>query len=370
MNAVDCPVVAIDLPSGLNGTTGTVMGAAVTATHTITFFRKKPGHLLIPGRILCGTVEVAEIGISNRVLDVIRPLAFENGPGLWGPRFPVPQITSHKYTRGHAVVVSGGLAQTGAARLAAMAALRGGAGLVTLASPRDAVAVNAASNLAVMVRPIDAAAELDVLLADSRFNAVAIGPGAGVGLRTREMALTALSGQRSIVLDADALMSFMDFAPQLFAALGRNNSGVLTPHAGEFHRLFDRSLTSIPSAAVSKLLATKAAAGVARAVVVHKGPDTVIAAPDGRVAINANAPPWLATAGSGDVLAGLICALMAQGTPPFEAAAAAVWVHGEAANAAGPGLISEDLAGQFAGVYRRLFANPTEPPPASEAARA
>jgi hydroxyethylthiazole kinase-like uncharacterized protein yjeF len=370
MNALDCPVVAIDLPSGLNGTTGTVMGAAVTATHTITFFRKKPGHLLIPGRILCGTVEVAEIGISNRVLDVIRPLAFENGPGLWGPRFPVPQITSHKYTRGHAVVVSGGLAQTGAARLAAMAALRGGAGLVTLASPRDAVAVNAASNLAVMVRPIDAAAELDVLLADSRFNAVAIGPGAGVGLRTREMALTALSGQRSIVLDADALMSFMDFAPQLFAALGRNNSGVLTPHAGEFHRLFDRSLTSIPSAAVSKLLATKAAAGVARAVVVHKGPDTVIAAPDGRVAINANAPPWLATAGSGDVLAGLICALMAQGMPPFEAAAAAVWVHGEAANAAGPGLISEDLAGQFAGVYRRLFANPTEPPPASEAARA
>jgi hydroxyethylthiazole kinase-like uncharacterized protein yjeF len=362
MNAADCPVVAIDLPSGLNGTMGAVMGAAVTAAHTVTFFRKKPGHLLIPGRILCGTVEVAEIGIATRVLDVIRPLAFENGPGLWGARFPVPQITSHKYTRGHAVVVSGGLAQTGAARLAAMAALRGGAGLVTLASPRDALAVNAASNLAVMVRPIDAAAELDALLADSRFNAVAIGPGAGVGLRTREMALTALSGQRAVVLDADALMSFMDFAPQLFAALGRNNSAVLTPHAGEFHRLFDKSLESIPSATVSKLLATKAAAGVARAVVVHKGPDTVIAAPDGRVAINANAPPWLATAGTGDVLAGLTCGLMAQGMAPFEAAAAAVWIHGEAANATGPGLISEDLAGQFAGVYRRLFANPTAPP--------
>jgi hydroxyethylthiazole kinase-like uncharacterized protein yjeF len=363
INAAGCPVIAIDLPSGLNGTTGTVLGAAVSATHTVTFFRKKPGHLLIPGRILCGTVEVADIGITNRVLDVIRPLAFENGPGLWGARFPVPQITSHKYTRGHAVVVSGGLAQTGAARLAAIAALRGGAGLVTLASPRDALAVNAASNLAVMVRPIDAAAELDVLLADSRFNAVTIGPGAGVGLRTREMTLAALSGQRSVVLDADALMSFMDFAPQLFAALGRNDSAVLTPHAGEFHRLFDKSLESIPSAAVSKLLATKAAAGVARAVVVHKGPDTVIAAPDGRVAINANAPPWLATAGTGDVLAGLICALTAQGMPPFEAAAAAVWVHGEAANAAGPGLISEDLAWQFAPVYQRLFANATEPPP-------
>jgi ADP-dependent NAD(P)H-hydrate dehydratase / NAD(P)H-hydrate epimerase len=363
INAAGCPVIAIDLPSGLNGTTGSVMGAAVSATHTVTFFRKKPGHLLIPGRILCGTVEVAQIGIANRVLDVIRPLAFENGPGLWGAQFPVPQITSHKYTRGHAVVVSGGLAQTGAARLAAIAALRGGAGLVTLASPRDALAVNAASNLAVMVRPIDAAAELDVLLADSRFNAVAIGPGAGVGLRTREMTLAALAGQRAVVLDADALMSFMDFAPQLFAALGRNDSAVLTPHAGEFHRLFNKSLESIPSAAVSKLLATKAAAGVARAVVVHKGADTVIAAPDGRAAINANAPPWLATAGSGDVLAGLICALAAQGMPPFEAAAAAVWVHGEAANAAGPGLISEDLAWQFAGVYQRLFANPTEPPP-------
>jgi hydroxyethylthiazole kinase-like uncharacterized protein yjeF len=240
---------------------------------------------------------------------------------------------------------------------------------VTLASPRDALAVNAANNLAVMVRPIDAAAELDGLLADSRFNAVAIGPGAGVGLRTREMALTALSGQRSVVLDADALMSFMDFAPQLFAALGRNNSAVLTPHAGEFHRLFDKSLESIPSAAVSKLLATKAAAGVARAVVVHKGPDTVIASPDGRVAINANAPPWLATAGTGDVLAGLTCALMAQGMAPFEAAAAAVWVHGEAGTAAGPGLISEDLAGQFAAVYRRLFVNPAEPPPAGEVGR-
>jgi hydroxyethylthiazole kinase-like uncharacterized protein yjeF len=357
INSSGGAVIAVDLPSGLNGTTGAVMGAAVGAGRTITFFRKKPGHVLIPGRIFCGEVEVADIGISSRVLDAIKPLAFENGPGLWGALFPVPQRTGHKYSRGHAVVVSGGLAQTGAARLAAMAALRGGAGLVTLASPRDALAVNAATNLAVMVRPVDAAAELEVLLADRRFNAVAIGPGAGIGLRTREMTLAALNGERAVVLDADALASFADFSGILYAALGKNGNAVLTPHSGEFHRLFDQSLENIPAASVSKLYATRAAASLAGAVVVHKGADTVVAAPNGRAVINTNAPPWLATAGSGDVLAGLIAALLAQGMPAFEAAAAAVWVHGEAANAAGPGLISEDLAPRFAEVYRRLFAD-------------
>jgi hydroxyethylthiazole kinase-like uncharacterized protein yjeF len=361
INAASCPVIAVDLPSGLNGTTGAVMGAAVRAVHTVTFFRKKPGHLLMPGRMLCGSVEVADIGIPDAVLDRVKPRTFENDVPLWGPLFPVPDMAGHKYSRGHAVVVSGGIAHTGAARLAAMAALRGGAGLVTLASPRDALAVNAASNLAVMVRPIEAAPEFEGLLADPRFNAVAIGPGAGVGLRTREMTLVALAGSRAVVLDADALISFTDFSPQLFAALARNRSAVLTPHSGEFDRLFDKPLQSIPSASVSKLFATRAAAGVAGAVVVHKGPDTVIAAPDGRAAINANAPPWLATAGTGDVLAGLITGLLAQGMPPFEAAAAAVWVHGEAANAAGPGMISEDLAGHFLGVYRRLFSYRSPP---------
>jgi ADP-dependent NAD(P)H-hydrate dehydratase / NAD(P)H-hydrate epimerase len=206
-----------------------------------------------------------------------------------------------------------------------------------------------------MVRPIDAAAELEVLLADRRHNVVAIGPGAGVGLRTREMALAALNGERAAVLDADALTSFADFSRVLFTALGRNGKAVLTPHSGEFHRLFDESLETIPSAAASKMLATRAAASVSGAVVVHKGADTVIATPDGRAAINTNAPAWLATAGSGDVLAGLIAGLLAQGMPAFEAAAAGVWIHGEAANAAGPGMISEDLAPRLPLVYRRLF---------------
>jgi ADP-dependent NAD(P)H-hydrate dehydratase / NAD(P)H-hydrate epimerase len=348
-------VIAVDLPSGINGTTGAVLGGAVKASRTVTFFRKKPGHLLLPGRSQCGPVEVAQIGIPADVLAIVRPPTSENGPALWGDKFPIPAAQGHKYSRGHAVVVSGGRAHTWAARLAAMAALRGGAGLVTLATPREALDINAAASVAVMVRPIDVAAEFEAMLADPRFNAVAIGPGAGVGEHTREMALTALAGPRSVVLDADALTSFADHAEGLFAALGKNRNAVLTPHSGEFHRLFDKSLENDPAAAASKLAAARAAAAIAGAVVVYKGADTVIAAPDGRAAINANAPPWLATAGTGDVLAGLITGLLAQGMPSFKAAAAAVWIHGEAAAAAGPGMISEDLAPRFGEVYRRLF---------------
>jgi hydroxyethylthiazole kinase-like uncharacterized protein yjeF len=205
-----------------------------------------------------------------------------------------------------------------------------------------------------MVRPADTAAELEAMLSDPRFNAVAIGPGAGVGDHTREMALIALAGPRGVVLDADALTSFAGHAEALFAALGRNGNAVLTPHSGEFHRLFGKALEDRTPA--SKLDAARAAAAIAGAVVVLKGADTVIAAPGGRAAINANAPPWLATAGTGDVLAGLVTALLAQGMPPFEAAAAAVWIHGAAANAAGPGMISEDLTPRFGEVYRQLFA--------------
>jgi ADP-dependent NAD(P)H-hydrate dehydratase / NAD(P)H-hydrate epimerase len=361
MNEAGVPVVAVDLPSGVNGTTGAVLGDAVNASLTVTFFRKKPGHLLLPGRDRCGTVEVAQIGIPDTVLSDIRPATWENGPALWRGSFPVPVASGHKYSRGHAVVVSGGREHTGAARLAAMAALRGGAGLVTLATPREALEINAAASLAVMVRPVDTTAEFGAMLSDSRFNAVAIGPGAGVGNHTREMALTILAGCRGAVLDADALTSFADGPEPLFTALGANSRAILTPHAGEFQRLFAKpleknSLEKNQHAAASKLNATKAAAALAGGVIVYKGADTVIAAPDGRAAINANAPPWLATAGSGDVLAGLTVGLLAQGMPPFEAAAAAVWIHGEAATVAGPGMISEDLAPRFGEVYRRLFA--------------
>jgi hydroxyethylthiazole kinase-like uncharacterized protein yjeF len=361
MNAAGAPIVAVDLPSGINGATGGIMGAAVKATQTVTFFRRKPGHLLLPGRLHCGPVQVAQIGIPAGVLDQIKPQTFVDRRALWASRFPVPRIDGHKYTRGHAVVLSGGLASTGAARLAARGALRAGAGLVTIASPRAALLVNATTNLAVMVRPVDGPDELREALADRRCNTVVLGPGGGVGPEMRGLVLAALDGERAVVLDADALTSFAEQPETLFAAIrARRGATVLTPHDGEFARLFNG--VSELSHASSKLDRTRLAAAAAGAVVVLKGPDTVIAAPDGSAAIADNAPAWLATAGSGDVLAGFIAGLLAQGMPDFEAAAAAVWLHGEAANTFGPGLIAEDLTEVLPQVYRRLFAELSDRP--------
>jgi hydroxyethylthiazole kinase-like uncharacterized protein yjeF len=355
MNEAHAPIIAVDLPSGINGTTGAVMGAAVRASRSITFFRRKPGHVLLPGRMHCGKVEVADIGIPDAVLHQVRPRTFVNQPGLWGAAFPIPRVDGHKYSRGHAVVVSGGLSFTGAARLAARGALRAGAGLVTIASPPDALIVNATASLAVMVRTVDGAQGLAALLSDQRLNAVALGPGGGVGEPTREMVLAALGGDRAVILDADALTSFAeDPAPLVAALAGRSATTVLTPHEGEFARLFNKIL-QMPKGD-SKLDRARAAARTTQAVVLLKGPDTVVAAPDGRAAIAENAPPWLATAGAGDVLAGFAAGLLAQGMPGFEAAAAAVWLHAEAAREVGPGLIAEDIPEAVPPVYRRLFA--------------
>jgi ADP-dependent NAD(P)H-hydrate dehydratase / NAD(P)H-hydrate epimerase len=356
VNACGAPVVAVDLPSGINGTTGAVMGLAITAAESVTFFRRKPGHVLLPGRLHGGQVQVADIGIPAQVLERVRPRTFLNDPSLWQARFPVPRLDGHKYARGHAVVVSGGAAHTGAARLAARAALRAGAGLVTIASPREALAVNAAASLAVMVRPVDGASELTAFLSDRRLNALVLGPGGGVGQAMRELVAAGLNGPRAVVLDADALTSFEDETEPLYAALAkRQHPAVLTPHAGEFARLF-KNAPEITGKA-SKIDMARAAAAASWAVVLLKGPDTVIAAPDGRAAVNDNAPAWLATAGAGDVLAGLIAGLLAQGMPGFEAAAAGAWVHGEAASRVGPGLIAEDLSEAVPAVYRALFAN-------------
>lgn len=354
MNAVRVPVIAVDLPSGVNGTTGQIMGVAVKATHTVTFFRRKPGHLLLPGRLHCGTLEVADIGIPSRVLGTVAPQTFANEPDLWRRAFPAPRPDGHKYARGHAVVVSGGLSTTGAARLAARGALRAGAGLTTIASPSDALAVNAASNLAVMVRPVDGAAELAGFLADKRRNVVVLGPGGGVGADMRAQVMATLGTETAVVLDADALTSFADQAEALFNLVGGRSAPVLlTPHEGEFLRLFN---TIDKDAKLhSKLERARAAAVRSNAVVLLKGADTVVAAPDGRASIAANAPAYLATAGAGDVLAGMIAGLMAQHMPAFEAANAAVWLHGEAAAAVGPGLIAEDLPEALPGIYRRLF---------------
>ncbi len=355
VNASGAPVLSVDLPSGINGSTGAVMGVAVNATETVTFFRRKPGHLLLPGRLHCGRVRVVDIGINRHVLDEIRPVTFENSSDIWENLFPVPRIDGHKYARGHAVAVSGNTAATGAARLAARGALRAGAGLVTLASPTDALVVNAAALTAVMVRAIDTKAEFAELLSDKRHNACVIGPGAGVGEHTRNFVLTALSAGPALVLDADALTSFADAPDHLFDAIKANADArvVLTPHKGEFLRLFSDMSNKHPLR--SKLERVRAAAERSGAVVLLKGPDTVVASPDGRATISSNAPPWLATAGSGDVLAGMVAGMLAQGVPAFDAACIAVWMHGEAGNEAGPGLIAEDLPEVLPAVFRRLY---------------
>jgi ADP-dependent NAD(P)H-hydrate dehydratase / NAD(P)H-hydrate epimerase len=355
INANGAPVLAVDLPSGVNGTTAAIMGMAVRATETVTFFRKKPAHLLLPGRMQCGRVRVSDIGIDARVLDEIRPQTFENTPQFWRRSFPVPRIDGHKYARGHTLVLSGEMASTGAARMSARAALRAGAGLVTLASPRDALAINAAALTAVMVRAVDNAIQFAELFNDRRYNACVIGPGAGIGARTIDFVHTALSARRHLVLDADALTSFAQTPERLFKSIKASSDPqvVLTPHEGEFPRLFSDISNKHPGR--SKLDRVRAAAERSGAVVLLKGPDTTVAAPDGRATIAANAPPWLATAGAGDVLAGIIAGLMAQGVPAFEAASIGVWMHGEAAREAGPGLIAEDLPEVMPAVTRHVY---------------
>ncbi len=346
INVSGKPTLAVDVPSGLDGNTGAANGPVIKASKTVTFFRRKPGHVLLPGRALCGEVTVADIGIPDAVAGQVGSRTWVNERGLWRGVFPQLRADGHKYTRGHAVVVCGPMHATGASRLGARGALRIGAGLVSIASPMEAVAVNAAHLTAIQIAPFAGPRGLGEVLSDERKNAVLIGPGAGVSLATRLLVQVVLEFDAGVVLDADALTSFTldqddDADPvvgHLFTLIGENAQRpvVMTPHEGEFKRVF-------PDLVGSKLERARAAATRSGAVVVLKGADTVVASPDGRAAVNDNAPPWLATAGSGDVLAGFVTGLLAQGMPAFEAACAAVWVHGACGTAVGRGLIAEDL---------------------------
>ena len=335
-------VVAVDIPSGLPGDTGKPLGPCVGSALTVTFHAKKPAHVLEPGRSRCGEVIVADIGLADAEAQL-----FENTPELWMPRFPWPATSTHKHARGRLIVVSGEAWSTGAARLAALGGLRIGAGLVTIFSPPEALPVNAAHLEAVMLRGFDTDLELEE--GAQHVDAAVIGPAAGISESTLLNLLALARTGAALVIDADAITVFGDDPEELFSILDRDD--VLTPHPGEFERLFKGVLAAAPE----RITAARKAAQRAGAVVLLKGPDTVVAAPDGRAAVNVNGTPWLATAGSGDVLAGFIGGLVAQGMESFEAACAAAWIHAECAEIHGPGLISEDLPGLAPAVLRRLW---------------
>lgn len=323
------PIIAVDVPSGVCGATGAVRGFAAQAALTVTFFRRKPGHLLLPGRDLCGELLLADIGLPQAVLAHIAPRCFANGPAIW--TLPRPGAQSHKHSRGHVTIISGE-AMTGAALLAARAARRGGAGLVTLACTDAASAAlhRLAEPGALVLQAAGAGALLAAILDDPRREVALLGPGLPPDATTRGLLSGLLAAGRRVVVDAGALTACAGMPDALRGA------AILTPHAGEFSRIFG-------DPGEDRLAAARAAAARSGAVVLLKGSDSIIAAPDGRAAINHNAPPWLATGGTGDVLAGLAAALLAQGMPPFEAACAAAWLQGEAAARIGAGFIAEDL---------------------------
>lgn len=356
------PVVSVDIPSGIDGNTGQVRGHAVKADLTVSFFRGKPGHHLMPGREMCGRLVIRDIGIGTDVLKSLNPVTLLNSPELWDAELARPQKQGHKYTRGHAVVLSGPFGRTGAARLAARGALRAGAGLVTVAAPPSALSECAAQLTAIMLERVDSADALEVLLSDRRKNAVVVGPGHGGGGNTRALVEVALKSGAAVVLDADALTAYEKQGDNLFSLirLRKSRPVILTPHEGEFNRLFSSLQISDESesqAVESKCERARKAAETSGAYIVLKGPDTVIAAPDGRTFINDNAPASLATAGSGDVLSGIIAGLLAQAMAPMMSACAGVWMHGQAAASFGPGLIAEDIPEALPGVFRELEKN-------------
>jgi NAD(P)H-hydrate epimerase len=335
INERKMPCLSIDLPSGVNGDTGQILGQAPQAEVTVTFFRRKAGHLLYPGRALSGELVLADIGIPADFLKEIAPRQFENHPELWRLGLEPPRWYDHKYTRG-SLLIAGGDEMTGAARLAARAARRAGVGLVTVACSRAAHPIYALDSPGAVTRIADSDAEFAELLGDVRRSAFLIGPGYGHGQRTRGRTLDILRTGKPAVLDADALSSFAADPDELVDALHANV--VLTPHEGEFARVFP-----VIGPAAGKLARVRAAARASGATIVLKGPDTVIAAPDGLAAINSNAPPSLAMAGSGDVLAGLTAGLMALGMRPYLAAAGGVWLQGRAATLAGEFPLIEDI---------------------------
>ena len=343
LNESGIPVIAVDLPSGVFGQNGAIKGEAVKASKTVTFFRLKPGHVCYPGRLQCGEIRLADIGIPEKVLETIKPTRFINFPSLWLKNWPELDYDTHKYRRGHAVVFSGHQSSTGAARLAAHAAARSGAGLVTIVSPEDALLVHEMHLTSIMLKEMGSDTEILDFLENRKVRSVILGPAFGSLERALSIIKVVLLKSKifTLVLDADALTAMAGKSEEIFALIKRSPVNViLTPHEGEFQRVF-------PSVAhmedLSRIEKAAKAATVSGSVVVYKGADTIIASPDGRLAVNVNGTPFLATAGSGDVLSGIIGGLSAQKMLPFEAACAGVFLHARCAEYFGYGMIAEDI---------------------------
>ncbi len=346
IRAKKIPVVAVDVPTGLDATTGHIFPGTLQADVTITFCRKKIAHVLLPGRAACGRVEVAPIDIPDKTVAELKPALFENHPGLWAKDFPLPRHDAHKYARGHGIVY-GGAKRTGAACLAAAAAQKIGAGLVSITSRPESLGTYHAYRASIMIDEWTSRDDFKTLLRDERRNAVVAGPGAGADAALKDAVDDILSFNKAAVFDADIFTLFKDNPKDFFARLSPARH-VLTPHEGEFARLFG-------ALEGNKVERARKAAKTANAVVLLKGPDTVIATPDGTAVVNTNAPPTLATAGSGDVLAGMIMGLMAQGMTPFGAACAGAWLHGDVAQNYGLGLTAEDIISHLPQSLNRLF---------------
>ena len=391
-------LVSVDVPSGLCADSGKdLSGGNVLAPRpdlTVSFGYRKLGHILGDGAQRCGKLVIKSIGLDLRKamralgerydpLTKTKPQGLVVGllegidlaPGYSGPDSILDkgwvENSGHKYSHGHALILSGPPGHGGAARMAARGALRIGAGLVTVACPHKALAENAARLDAVMLRVVEDGAGLATVLQDTRINALCVGPGLGLDARAVGAVATVLevSGSRitsgtaqplGVVLDADAL-TLISRDPAMFDLLHENC--VLTPHGGEFARLFPDIATKLAAPAItgpaySKVDACREAAARAGCVVLLKGADTVIADPSGKCSINSahyeRAAPWLATAGSGDVLAGFIAGLLARGFGPMQAAETAAWLHVECARSFGPGLIAEDLPEELPKVFRAL----------------
>ena len=343
LNESGIPVIAVDLPSGVFGQNGAIKGEAVKASTTVTFFRLKPGHVCYPGRLQCGEIRLADIGIPEKVLETIKPTRFINFPSLWLKNWPELDYDTHKYRRGHAVVFSGHQSSTGAARLAAHAAARSGAGLVTIVSPEDALLVHEMHLTSIMLKEMGSDAEILDFLENRKVRSVILGPAFGSLERALSIIKVVLLKSKifTLVLDADALTAMAGKGEEIFALIKQSPVNViLTPHEGEFQRVF-------PSVAhmedLSRIEKAAKAATVSGSVVVYKGADTIIASPDGRLAVNVNGTPFLATAGAGDVLSGIIGGLSAQKMLPFEAACAGAFLHARCAEHFGHGMIAEDI---------------------------